>query len=193
MYLIAGLGNPGTRYNLTRHNAGFLIIDRLSEELGCKLKKTSELWDGNYTSIREKKVYLMKPMTYMNRSGEAISRFEHLHRKELQGMLVISDDINLPLGTIRVRPGGSDGGHNGLKDIIFCLGNDDFPRMRVGIGRDELKAENYVDFVLGNFTDEEYNIFQTLMPVYTACIKDYVSLGIQFVMNYYNKSHIPVP
>ncbi|MCX7877586.1 MAG: aminoacyl-tRNA hydrolase [Ignavibacteria bacterium] len=197
MYLITGLGNPGIRYSLTRHNAGFIILDNLSAKLGVSFTSENILWKGCRAWISDKEVYLMKPMTYMNKSGEAVNNFIHefrsLNNKELSGLLVITDDFNLPLGTVRLRPGGSDGGHNGLKSIINCLGTDEFPRMRVGIGSEKLgETDDPSDFVLGNFTDEEFAVFNSLMPVYIDCIIDFLTNGIEHAMNTFNRFHLDI-
>lgn len=194
MYLITGLGNPGTRYSLTRHNAGFMILDNLSEKLGVSFTSENRLWDGTKANISDKYVYLMKPLTYMNRCGKAVSLFineyRRLNNKALSGFLVVTDDFNLPLGTIRLRPRGSDGGHNGLRSIIENLETDEFPRMRVGIGSDKLKeTDDPADFVLGNFTNFEYDVFCSLMPVYLDCVIDFVINGLEHAMNNFNRNY----
>lgn len=189
--LIAGLGNPGGQYELTRHNIGFIILDSFADFFRIKLKEGKGDWIEGKGSIDDTDVYLLKPMTYMNNSGIAVRDFAEMHEIETKDMLVINDDFQLPLGTVRVRTGGSDGGHNGLSSIIYHLISDDFPRMRIGIGRNEqLKKDEYIDFVLSNFEKEELEIIKTLMPDYIGCIKTFVVQGIVRTMNCCNKSFL---
>lgn len=190
MKLIAGLGNPGLKYSQTRHNIGFMVIDAVAEKVNAQLQNENELWDGVFCKINSEDVYLMKPLTYMNRSGEAIGEFLDEHELEYSDILIVTDDFNLPFGTIRVRPKGSDGGHNGLADINYFLQSEEYPRMRIGIGNEELFKDEYVDFVLGNFDETELKILNDLMPVFVDCITDFVSNDLLNVMNKYNKSHL---
>lgn len=190
MKLLTGLGNPGIKYSLTRHNIGFMIIDALADKLNVRLQNESELWDGGFCNINGEDVYLMKPKTFMNRSGEAVGEFIDEHELEFCDILIVTDDFNLPLGTIRVRPKGSDGGHNGLADINYFLQSDEFPRMRVGIGKEDLTKEDYVDFVLGNFDEAELKVIKDLMPVCVDCAMQFVTSDLLNVMSKFNKSHL---
>lgn len=191
MKLIVGLGNPGKKYLLTRHNTGFLVIDYLASSLDLELTRGKGHWYGTATRIQDIECYLMKPTTYMNDSGRAVSEFLAINPVALKDILVICDDFNLPLGTIRVRSKGSDGGHNGIKSIIEYLESLNFPRMRIGIGSGNvLKKDDYVDFVLSNFHEEEFNIFKKLMPVFKDCILSFIVSDIATTMNKFNKNFI---
>ena len=153
-FIIAGLGNPGTEYTFTRHNTGFLAMDTVAEEAGVKLDK---LKFKSYTAMGNlggHRVFFMKPCTYMNSSGEAIVAAMEFYKIPIERVLVVFDDISLPVGKMRIRKKGSDGGHNGLKSIIYLSGSNEFPRVKIGIGQ---KPEGWdlADWVLSKFTDEE--------------------------------------
>jgi len=189
--LIVGLGNPGSKYELTRHNIGFIILDFFAESLSINFKVGKGDWLEAKGRIGEEDVYLLKPLTYMNNSGVAILEFMEKTGAEIKDVLVIVDDFQIPLGTIRVRKGGSDGGHNGLSSIIYHLNSDEFPRMRAGIGRNEaLKKDDFIDFVLGNFDKEEIEIIKKLMPEYMNCIRSFITDGLTITMNTFNKMHL---
>ena len=147
--MVVGLGNPGSKYAATRHNVGFMVVDRLAEEAGARFDdekrwKTAIAKDGSR--------FLLKPQTYMNESGVAVSKVASFYKIEPAEILVIYDDLDLPLGRLRLRPSGSAGGHNGMKSIIAPLGTQAFPRLRVGIGR---QGGGAVGHVLGKFAEEE--------------------------------------
>lgn len=191
MKLIVGLGNPGSQYELTRHNIGFILIDLFAEFFNIRLKEGKGDWLEGKGKIGNEDIYLMKPLTYMNNSGIAIKDFIEKHNIDPKDIFVIVDDFQIPLGTIRVRMEGSDGGHNGLSSIIYYLNSDEFPRMRVGIGGNtSLKKEEYMDFVLSNFEKEEIKIIKELIPKYNECIKSFVTDGISKTMNNFNKSFL---
>ena len=193
MKLIAGLGNPGEKYELTRHNIGFLIIDHIARSLNIKLDVSRYSSMGNFFKFQDEEFFLMKPMTYMNNSGEAIYKFIKKHKIETSSVLIIVDDFNIPLGTIRVRRNGTDGGHNGLSSIIFNLETEEFPRMRVGIGPDELlNKEYFIDFVLSDFSEGELRTIEKMMPYYKDCVFNFITDGITPTMNKYNKSFLSV-
>ncbi|MCL4216409.1 MAG: aminoacyl-tRNA hydrolase, partial [Candidatus Hydrogenedentes bacterium] len=137
MKLIVGLGNPGTRYRYTRHNVGFEVVDKLAGQLQVSL--TQEKHGGLYCETRHAgaKLLLLKPLTFMNRSGSAVALAMRNSTMEPGDVLVIADDVNLPLGQVRLRAKGSAGGHNGLKSVIACLGTQEFPRLRIGVGEEE--------------------------------------------------------
>ncbi len=188
MKLIVGLGNPGSQYELTRHNIGFIILDLFADSLGIKFKEGKGDWYESKGKLSDEEIYLLKPTTYMNNSGVAVKDFVDRNNISINDVLVVVDDFQIPLGTIRLRKDGTDGGHNGLSSIIYSLSTDEFPRMRIGIGRDEaIRKEEFVDFVLSNFTGEEINILKELMPVYLECIKSFVAHGITKTMNEYNR------
>src|ERR1700675_239669 len=148
--LVAGLGNPGLQYSGTRHNVGFMVIDALAEKKGVTFSK-SAAWGSELGKWGD--ILLIKPLSYMNRTGEVVGPFAHYFKVQAEEILVAVDDVALPLGRLRLRPSGSDGGHNGLKSIIDHLG-DSFMRLRVGIGA-ALGAEELVGHVLGRFGPEE--------------------------------------
>lgn len=191
MKLIVGLGNPGSKYELTRHNIGFIILDFFADSLSINFKAGKGDWLEAKGRIGEEDVYLLKPLTYMNNSGVAILEFMEKTGADIKDVLVIVDDFQIPLGMIRVRKGGSDGGHNGLSSIIYHLNSDEFPRMRAGIGRNEaLKKDDFIDFVLGNFDKEEIEIIKKLMPEYMNCIRSFITDGLTITMNTFNKMHL---
>ena len=137
MYLIAGLGNPGTKFEMTRHNIGFHTIDYIADKTGIKVKKLKFKALFGEGEINGEKVLLVKPQTYMNLSGESLIDFVRFYKIPVSNVIVISDDIALPTGRIRIRQKGSAGGHNGLKSIIYMLGSDEFCRVRIGVGAPE--------------------------------------------------------
>jgi len=152
MYLIVGLGNPGREYENTRHNVGFVAIDYLAEKLGIKLGKIK--FKGIYGEgfIGNEKCILLKPQTFMNLSGQSVREAAEFYKIEPQNIIVMYDDVNLEVGKVRIRPSGSAGGHNGMKNIIYLLNTDEFPRIRFGVGAPE---HDLVDHVLGKFSDED--------------------------------------
>ncbi len=191
MKLIVGLGNPGLQYRFTRHNIGFILLDTFSDKYNIVLKEgRGEWWEGKYR-IDDEEVYLMKPATFMNSSGIAVAEFKDHYNINTEDILIVVDDFQIPLGSIRFRKKGSDGGHNGLSSIIYNLNTDEFSRMRIGIGSAEsLKKEEYIDFVLGNFDKEEIEIIQKIIPSYNQAILSFISDGITVAMNTYNRSFI---
>jgi PTH1 family peptidyl-tRNA hydrolase len=189
--LIVGLGNPGPKYELTRHNIGFIIIDLYADSLNVGFKEGKGDWFEAKFKSGDEDVFLLRPMTYMNNSGSAVREFAEKHEVDLKDVLVIVDDFQIPLGMIRVRKSGSDGGHNGLSDIIYQLNSDEFSRMRIGIGKSENPGKDeFIDFVLGVFDKEEIEVIKKLMPVYFDCINSFVNDGITKTMNTYNKMFI---
>lgn len=161
--LIVGLGNPGPQFERTRHNAGFLLVDRLLNRLEISAQRETEYfltWTGNY---RQTQVALMKPLTYMNLSGRALSAYFLEHVCDPRRMLVAYDDVALPLGRLRMRPSGSSGGQKGMQSIIDTIGSQDFPRLRLGIRTDAYRQEALPDFVLGVFSDAEEAILQPVL------------------------------
>lgn len=190
MKLIVGLGNPGSEYIKTRHNAGFLAIDFLCEHLGVLLKPGKGDWYGLEHKYKSEKFYIMKPTTFMNASGNAVVNFVNKKKIDLSDILIVYDDFQLPLGTIRVRAKGSDGGHKGLSSVIYSLNSIEFPRMRIGIGTEEnISQDNYTDFVLSNFSDDEFEKLKSLMPNIRDAILCFIEEGIYSTMNKYNKNY----
>jgi len=175
--LIVGLGNPGKEYERTRHNVGWMVLDKLCEELGCSFSR--EKFDGLFAEYRTSdgnKVLLLKPLTFMNRSGESVGKFVRFYKLQPKEVLVVYDDLDLPLGKLRLRLKGSSGGHKGVLSVEHALGTKDFPRLRVGIGRPERKEE-VVDYVLSPFKKEEVDIIEKAICRATDCLKAVLELG----------------
>jgi PTH1 family peptidyl-tRNA hydrolase len=185
-WLIVGLGNPGARYAGTRHNAGFLAVDELARRHGLRFsgkQANAEIAKG---SIRGVPVVLAKPMTYMNNSGLAAGWLARYYKIPHNRVLVIYDDIALPLGRLRIRGKGSDGGHNGLTSIIQHLGTQHFPRLRIGVDRPVQVGHRQIDWVLGRFTKEERLVMDEVIPRATEAIEAVLRDGIDRAMNRYN-------
>ena len=183
-YLIAGLGNIGSEYSDTRHNIGFMILDAWAKASNFVFSS------GRYaqvaeTKLRNRPVVLCKPNTYMNLSGKAIRFWMEKENIPLQNLLVILDDISLDPGTVRMRPSGSDGGHNGLKSIDELLGTQQYARMRIGIGSDFSKGRQS-DYVLSPFTDEEKKLINPVIEKSIEAVSAFILQGIQPAMNKYN-------
>ncbi len=154
-FLIVGLGNPGSKYENTRHNAGFMFLDYLAERCSCSINRSKFKSLCADTNIGGKRVILMKPQTFMNASGEAVIEAANFYKIPAEKIIVISDDVTLDVARLRVRRKGSHGGHNGLKNIILHLGTDNFPRIKIGVGQKPHPDYDMIDWVLGNLTAEE--------------------------------------
>ena len=169
-FIIAGLGNPGTQYDRTRHNTGFMALDRVAEESHIKIDR---LKFKSYTALGElggHRVFFMKPCTYMNLSGEAVCAAMEFYKIPIDHVIVVFDDTTLPLGKMRIRTKGSAGGHNGLKDIILKLGSDNFPRIKFGVGAKPNPEYDLADWVLGQFTEAEgKTLYPLLQNTAEAC------------------------
>ena len=179
MKLIIGLGNPGRKYEKTRHNVGFLVIDEIARRFNQPLQQ--EKFKAKYVEFNHKgeKIILVQPQTFMNLSGESVVQFVNFYKLELDSILVITDDLNLPLGKIRIRKNGSSGGQNGINNIIQHLGTKDFSRLRVGIGKDP--RIDTVDYVLGKLTGEE------AINKAADAVESFIDgMSIENVMNGYN-------
>ncbi len=184
-YLIVGLGNIGEKYTYTRHNIGFLILDFLVQEQGVEFQKEKLAYIA-MLAYRGRQLYLLKPTTYMNLSGNAVRYWQQKCKIPAENLLIITDDLHLPLGKIRLRTRGSSGGHNGIAHIETVLGNNHFPRLRCGIGNNFLPGQQAL-YVLSNFTlEEEQTLTQTIEKA-TQAIKDFTTQPIQAVMHQYNQ------
>tara|TARA_Y100000385_G_scaffold291229_1_gene367980 strand:- start:7668 stop:8273 length:606 start_codon:yes stop_codon:yes gene_type:complete len=183
-FLIVGLGNMGADYDDTRHNVGFEIVEALASESDATWEH-KKLGDMTKIKHRGKSLILLKPSTYMNRSGKAIQYWMQKEKIKKENLLVIVDDLNLQFGKIRLRGKGSDGGHNGLKDIQNYLGAQ-YPRIRVGIGDDFRKGQQ-VDFVLGKWSKEERDELHSLLKKTTDAAKAFTHIGLSRTMTDYNK------
>ena len=160
MYLIVGLGNPEKKYFNTFHNMGFMCVDRLAEKLGVRFEKGECCSVTAHAKVNGQKVIVAKPVTYMNLSGKAVQELCHKYKIEKGNLIVVYDDIDIPIGKLRIRANGSAGTHNGMRNIVQCLGTEDFARVRIGIGKDTPMA--LVDFVLSQVTDDDHT---TLDPI----------------------------
>lgn len=162
MYIIAGLGNPGRKYVGTRHNMGFEALDAVAAKYDIDIKKVKFNAIYGEGTIEGEKVVLVKPQTFMNLSGESIREFKSWYKAEDSQIIIIYDDVSLPVGKMRIRPKGSAGGHNGMKSIIYQLNSDVFPRIKIGVGRPETPDYDLADYVLGKFTKSEV---EALIPI----------------------------
>jgi PTH1 family peptidyl-tRNA hydrolase len=183
-YLIAGLGNIGSEYANTRHNAGFLVADALAQSTGASFK-TLRLAQVTQTRFKGRQMVVIKPTTYMNLSGKAVKYWLDKEKIPIENLLVIFDDIDLDTGVLRMRPKGSGGTHNGINDIIDTLGTNEFARLRVGIGNDFARGFQ-VDYVLGQWTRSEEKIMLEKIPIAVEVIQSFVFAGTQQTMNRYN-------
>lgn len=185
--LIVGLGNPSNKYNHTRHNIGFDVIDKLSNEFELNLKKNSNSAQWNSFHFQGTEIYLIKPTTFMNNSGKSLKQFHSKLGKNIE-FLIIYDDLDLPVGKIRLRKNGSAGGHNGIKSIINELGTNEFERIRIGISQD--RNENTINYVLGKFRTEEQEIIDEVINSIPRVIYSILSNGFDVAMNEYNGNSI---
>lgn len=183
MFLIVGLGNPGTEYKHTRHNVGFDIIDLMSEKYNISVNRIKFKGTCGEGSIAGEKVLLLKPSTYMNLSGESVSEAASFYKIPKENIIVIYDDISLEVGRMRIRPQGSAGGHNGIKNIILHLGSDVFPRVKVGVGQPK---DNLVSHVLSRFSKEDREDLEKLFPHCIGAVEAIIKDGVTEAMNKYN-------
>jgi len=188
-YLIAGLGNIGAEYELTRHNVGFLVLDRMADNEKVEFK-TERLADRAEVRFKGRQLHLVKPNTYMNLSGKAISYWLKELKIPKENLLVIVDEIALPFGSLRLKPSGSAGGHNGLKNIEEILGTQEYPRVRVGIGSDYSKGQQ-VDYVLSRFSDREFEELPAIMDNVIRLVESFATIGMERTMNSFNKKSPP--
>lgn len=186
MYLVAGLGNPGTQYEMTRHNIGFEVIDYIADKYNVKVKKLKFKGLFGETLIGGEKVILLKPQTYMNLSGESIGDFAGFYKIPTENIILISDEVNLPAGKVRIRKNGSAGGHNGLKSVIYRLSSDNFPRIRLGVDAPLREKADLADFVLGRFSKEEIPLLEDAIIRAAGAVEEIVSGNIEGAMNKYN-------
>ena len=185
-WLVVGLGNPGARYESTRHNMGFLALDRLAEREKLRFNKLRfKAWTAEW-KLGEDKVLVMKPQTYMNLSGESVGAAARFYKIPADHILVVSDDIALPVGKLRLRAAGSAGGHNGLKNIIRHLGSDRFPRIKVGVGMPQNAEYDIADWVTGMPMGEEQKILLDALDRAAQAIPAVTTLGMDKAMNRFN-------
>lgn len=184
MYLIAGLGNPGKQYEKTRHNVGFMAIDQIAEALSISVNRLGHKAIYGEGFVKGEKVILVKPQTFMNLSGESIRSFADFYRIPAENVIVIYDDMALPVGKIRIRERGSAGGHNGMRSIISHMGTQEFPRIRVGIGE---PPHSGVDFVLSGFSKEERVDIDDAVSKMDKIIRDILEHDVPYAMNIFNR------
>jgi PTH1 family peptidyl-tRNA hydrolase len=192
MYIFVGLGNPGREYDGTRHNIGFAIVDLLESKLERSLGWRAGKGEYYYAKgvIANNDVVLVKPTTFMNLSGRAVRDVMAFFKAEVSEIIIICDDIAIPLGALRLRTGGSDGGHNGLSSIIYDIGTDEFPRLRCGVGSDFHRGEQ-ARYVLSKFKEAEKKVADDMIErAVIGCI-DIVKLGVAKAMNVVNKKALP--
>ena len=185
MKLVVGLGNKGREYENTRHNMGFMLVDRYLQYKNIT-DKFKEKFNAMYieTTINNEKVIFIKPMTYMNNSGIAVRSFVDFYKLNSEDVLVISDDLDLDLGKFRLRRNGSSGGHNGLKSIISHLGTDNFKRLRIGISNDK---DDVINYVLSKFSKKELNEIDTMFDTLVNVLDDYFVMDFTSLMSKYNR------
>ena len=185
-YIIVGLGNPGIQYQDTRHNAGFMAIDTIAEKYGADVKRIKFKSLCGECTMGGKKCLLMKPSTYMNNSGEAVVEAMNFYKLGIENLIVIYDDISLEPSKLRIRRKGSDGGHNGIKSIIYLTGEDTFPRIKIGVGKKPHPQYNLADWVLSNFKSDEIPLIREACQHAAEAAELMVSGKINEAMNKYN-------
>ena len=186
-FLVVGLGNPGLQYEKTRHNVGFMSADLLMKKEGGEF--TKHKMDSHYgeCEIGKKRILVMKPQTYMNNSGTAVSAVSKFYKIPLDKIIIISDDISLDVGKIRIRRKGSHGGHNGLKDIFQLLGTDNIMRIKIGVGAKPHPDYDLADWVLGKFPKEDEENLNTALENSVRAIEEIIKRGIDSAMNKFSK------
>ena len=185
-WLVVGLGNPGLQYEKTRHNAGFMVIDALAEKYGVGLPKRKYDALIGECKIGDNRIMLVKPQTFMNLSGKAVTAICSFYKIPYDKVIVMFDDVSLDVGKIRVRRKGSDGGHNGIKDIIELSGTSDIPRIKIGVGKKPNAEYDLKDWVLGKFSKEDLDNFQKATESGVKAAEEIVKRGIDSAMNRYN-------
>lgn len=190
-YLVVGLGNIGSEYAGTRHNVGFMVLDAWAKASNIVFR-TERYGDVAEVSFKGRNITLLKPSTYMNLSGNAVRYWVAKLKLPLENLIVICDDLNLPFGTLRMRKKGSDGGHNGLKNIQELIGTQEYPRIRIGIGNNFQKG-GQVNFVIGEMSDEEKNAMPEICDQVINGVKAFTTIGIDRAMNSFNTAKKKAP
>ena len=185
MYLVVGLGNPEKKYFNTFHNMGFMCVDRLVDKLGVQFTKGECRAVTAHAKVNGEKVIVAKPVTYMNLSGEAVQELTHKYKIEKGKLIVVYDDIDIPIGKLRIRQNGSAGTHNGMKNIVQMLATEDFPRVRVGIGKDT--PMELVDYVLSQVSEEDHKQLDPVLDAAATALYEFVNgQDVDHVMQKYN-------
>lgn len=185
MMLLVGLGNPGKEYTLTKHNLGFLVLDELGKRIGIDIKKSKfqSLYGEGF--LEENKIILLKPQTYMNRSGGAVASASEFYKIPTENIIVVHDEMDISLGRIMIKPGGGSAGNNGIKSIISSLGTKDFIRVRVGIGKPGMRTDG-ASHVLSNFSKAESILVEESIQTASDAVLEIIDNGLQSAMNKYN-------
>jgi len=189
--LVVGLGNPGSRYQWTRHNAGFMVLDRLSAVTGIPLSRKSFsglCGEGHWQGSR---IILLKPLTFMNLSGRSVAEAARFHKTEFEDLIIVHDDLDIPFGRMKMKLGGGNGGHNGLKSITSSLGSSEFIRLRIGIGR-PVRGEP-VDYVLSPFGADETNDLPPVLDGAVSMLETLLMEGLPKAMSIYNNKELLIP
>lgn len=187
MKLIVGLGNPGREYAATRHNVGFMVIDRLAHKIGLAVEKKKFKALVGQGQLSHEKVLLAKPQTFMNLSGEAVSALLHWYKLETADLIVVFDDMDLPPGKLRIRLEGGSGGHKGMESIIRELGSESFTRLRIGVGKPEMPDFDGADYVLSRLAGDDLKTFEEAVNSAVDAICCIVDEGLEVAMNVYNR------
>ena len=189
---MVGLGNPGLKYEFTRHNIGFRIVDSLAQDIEVEFKKVKSYYSLiSRGMVNNHKVILLKPQTFMNLSGRAVSKVVSYYKIPLRDLLIVYDDLNLELGQVRIRKKGSTGGHKGIESIMQYLDSEEIPRLRIGIGNSSVDFNfNYVPYVLSNFNNEERDKIGEVIQLSTDAIKTVIEDGFEKAMRKYNRKLI---
>ena len=185
-YIVAGLGNPGREYDGTRHNTGFMAADRLASDIGAKMDRSRFKSLCGFAEISGSRVMLMKPQTFMNLSGDAVSEAAEYYKVPMERVVIIYDDVSLPVGKLRVRPKGSAGGHNGIKDIIEKTGTDVFPRIKIGVGEKPRADYDLAKWVLGRVPVEQRPLMEQAYASAAQAVAEIIRNGTESAMNRFN-------
>lgn len=186
-YLVVGLGNPESKYDGTRHNIGFFAADKFYDEFSVAAwKKKGKALIAD-CKVGDQRILLAKPLTYMNLSGEAVTELVHFYKISTENIIVMFDDISLPVGGIRVRASGSHGGHNGMKNISQCLGTNDIKRVKIGVGAKPNPEYDLANWVLGHFPKDEQPVVQTAAKTAVDAVETMIKKGIEAAMNEFNR------
>ena len=187
-WIVVFLGNPGLRFNGTRHNAGFMACDAMEKEFGISVNRLRFKALTATVTVGGEKVLLMKPQTFMNLSGEAVIQAAKFYRVSPEHIIVVSDEVALPIGKLRIRKSGSAGGHNGLKNIILHLGTETFPRIRMGVGSAPHPDYDMADWVMSTFKNQDAADMEELAERVSKAVQCYITEGADRAMNIYNRS-----
>lgn len=185
-WIVVFLGNPGAKYDGTRHNVGFMTAGIVEKAAGVKIDRLKFKALTSTCDLAGENVFLMKPQTYMNLSGDAVAAAMHFYKLPLDHIIAVSDDVALPAGKLRIRRGGSAGGHNGLKDIIEKCGGDDFPRIKIGVGAPPHPDYDMADWVLSSFSGKEAELIADAIKNAAKAVETIIASGIEKAMNVYN-------